>query len=730
MLHCKKENFLSLFAPFCDDKERIIFSNGYHLKNKIINNDSIISLNGEWHFITDKEQKLNFNSALKSLLSERKQLMKVPSNWHNEGLENFSGSVWFMKKFIFPGTHTGLSIIEFNGVDYFADIWLNGNYIGNHEGYFQKFFFDVSGMVNTGDDNILVVKVTSPTEVPKKVWPLNKKLIKGIFNHHDCRPGGWSYEHGQDQNTGGIWNDVKLLSTEKVYVKSLKISSKLFNKYKTARIKISCDYYTNVQFPLKDTLEFTIKTPSGKTITKKGSVIISKENSNFDFTFEISNPEFWWSWDLGKPSLYEVSFISKYIPYTKEVFGIREVILTKDKSFYLNGKKLFLRGTNIIPTQFLSRLTKEKIKELVKWMKDANINIVRVHAHVNRKEFYDECDIQGLLVWQDFALQWTYDNSPEFVSNACNQIKNMVSMHFNHPSISIWCCHNEPGNQINSLDPFLYDSVLSVDKTRIVRLASNYEEHPYDGWYWGDKEHFSSRPMGPLVTEFGAQALPGISSMKKFIPKEKLEKPDWKTWTYHNFQYEQTFNIAGVSRGKNINEFINNSQNYQSELLQTAIDFYRRGKNKDITGVFQFMFIDCWSSITWSVIDFYGIKKKGYHTLKKAFQPLYISLGVRQKKYFAGQKLNMDIWLINDFHKSYTDCKIIFILKKKNLGKIEPETVTEDSIQFFPWEKNEIYLPENLKAGKYNVSVELVQDRTKKVLSNNDFEIEIVKKEF
>lgn len=701
----------------------------YVLKKKNINNIGSILLNGQWNYITDKKEKLNFSSALKSLLSEKKNVMKIPSNWHNEGLENFSGSVWFMKKFKVTGIDSALSILEFSGIDYFTYVWLNGNFIGSHEGYFQKFYFDVSGVIKNIDDNILVIKVSSPAEVPVKVWPLKKKLIKGIFNHHDCRPGGWSYEHGQDQNTGGIWNNVKLVMNKKVYVTSLRIGSKLFSDYKTARIKISCDYHTNFQLPEKDTLEITIKTPSGKLITKKVVVILSKENSNFDFTFDITNPELWWSWDSGKPSLYEASFESKYIPYTKEVFGIREVELAKNKSFYLNRKKLFLRGTNIIPTQFLSQLSTDKIKQLVKWMKDANINIARVHAHVNRKEFYDECDRQGLLVWQDFALQWTYDNSPEFVSNACSQIKDMVAMHYNHPSISVWCCHNEPGDQINSLDSFLYDSVLSVDNTRVVRLASNYEEHPYDGWYWGEKEHFAARPMGPLVTEFGAQALPGVSSLKKFIPKEKLDPPDWKRWTYHNFQYEQTFNIAQISRGKNLNEFIFNSQNYQSELLQTAIDFYRRGKHKDITGIFQFMFIDCWSSITWSVVDFYGIKKKGYQTLKKAYQPLYISLGARQKKYFAGQKLNLDIWLINDFHKLFTECTIMFSLKKKNIGKINTGIIAEDSIKYFNWEQNKIYLPAKLKAGKYSVYAELVNDQTGDVISNNDIEIEIVKKE-
>jgi beta-mannosidase len=334
---------------------------------------------------------------------------------------------------------------------------------------------------------------------------------------------------------------------------------------------------------------------------------------------------------------------------------------------------------------------------------------------------------------QDFALQWTYNESQEFISNATTEIKDMINLLYNHPSIAFWCCHNEPGKQIETLDPFLYDAVLSVDNSRIIRIASNYEEHPYDGWYWGNKEHFAVRPMGPLVTEFGAQALPEIQSLKKFISEEDLNSPDWNKWTYHNFQYEQTFLIAGIERGKSLENFINNSQNYQAELIRTAIDFYRRGKHKNITGIFQFMFIDCWPSITWSVVDYFGKKKEGYFALQKVFQPLYVSVGVRQKKYFSGKKLNIDFWVINDFQKEFDNCVILFKINlpdrqagKKVVYEVPVDNILEDSITYFNWEKNEIILPENLKEGKYKVDIEL--NNGKNVLSTNDFEIEIVRK--
>lgn len=707
-------------------KENIIIINA---NNSNKNNEKLlrdcISLNGQWKYILDSKEQLVFDDVSKRF--EKDELydkMFIPSNWQLKGLDSFNGSVWFYKYYKLNTNQLNekLKVLVFNGVDYFTEVWLNGNYVGNHEGYFQRFWFDVSKFLLK--KNALVLKVTSPLEEPKKIWPLKKKLIKGIFSHHDCRPGGWSHEHGQDQNTGGIWNDVSLELYNEIFIDRINIHSKLDDKCNIANVFISLNYFKAANIDVRENLILELSTPSGRIIRSKHQALFKKNGKEIILVLKISNPELWWSWDLGKANLYHITFKGKNIGTYTNYFGIREVSLDDNKVFYLNGKRLFLRGTNVIPEQMLSSLNRQRIKKQVELIKAANINIIRMHAHVNRKEYYAECDRQGILVWQDFALQWTYDESTEFVSNAVRQIKDMVSQLYNHPSIAFWCCHNEPGNQINTLDPHLRNSVLSEDKTRIVRLASNYEEHPYDGWYWGDKEHFSAIPMGPLVTEFGAQALPAIDSLSKFIPKEKQFPPDWDFWKYHNFQYEQTFHIAGVEIGENIESFIENSQNYQSSLLKTAIDFYRRKRFSRINGMFQFMFVDCWPSITWSVIDYYGKKKKGYDTLRKCYQPLYVSINLRQQKYFRSQKLNTDIWVINDFHKLFNSSRLIFKINNKVIGKIETGKIEGDSKKFFNWESVEVYLPKKIIKGRYTIYTELIHNR--KSISFNDFDIEIM----
>ncbi|MCX6151205.1 MAG: hypothetical protein NTX22_11815 [Ignavibacteriales bacterium] len=691
-------------------------------------NKNIISLNGNWQFIKDAEEKLVLNDINKKLDSDFNFAeMEIPQNWQLAGLDNFNGAIWFLKHFDLPEPKDGIKILKFFGVDYFADVWLNGNYLGNHEGYFQPFYFNITHTVQT-TDNLLIVKVTSPLELPGIVWPNRKKLIKGIFNHHDCRPGGWDLKHGQDKNTGGIWNDVAIEIGAGIFIDHVKIDTKLNQGKDKTDVKIIVKYESSFNSSLTDFVDLNIASPFGEELQNKNLVDFKPGKNKFELVIEILQPELWWSWDLGSQKLYQLKISSTLFAEKHFTFGIREVHLDEQNVFHLNGEKLFLRGTNLIPTQWLSELTTEKIKFIIDLMKEANINIVRVHAHINRAEFYDECDKQGILVWQDFPLQWTYDESKEFAANAVSQIKDMVNQYYNHPSICFWCCHNEPGEQINSLDSLLYKAVQSEDQTRIIRKASNYEEHPYDGWYWGNKEHFAAAPMGPLVTEFGAQAVPQIQSLQKFLSEDEIYKPDWLKWKYHNFQYEQTFNIAGIEPGNNVNEFIENSQNYQAELIQTAVDFYRRKKFNGINGIFQFMFIDCWSSISWSVIDYYGNKKKGFDSLKNAYQPIYVSVRMRQKKYFLDSKLNFDLWIINDLIESFQNISLQIFFDETVIHQIDYIKLAANDIQFIDWGKLKIKIPYETEIGEHQIKFELIDNAVGKIISVNSSRMEIVSK--
>lgn len=123
----------------------------------------------------------------------------VPANWYLEG-HDISGVAWYSKTFTLPNevAHKHITL-NFSGVDYTAEVWLNGKYIGFHEGYFQAFSFDVTKAIVFGKENQLMVKVNSPLEKMVEDWSLHKQYIKGIFGHHDTRPGGAWSERGQEK---------------------------------------------------------------------------------------------------------------------------------------------------------------------------------------------------------------------------------------------------------------------------------------------------------------------------------------------------------------------------------------------------------------------------------------------------------------------------------------------------------------------------------------------------
>ena len=182
-----------------------------------------IPLNGEWRYRQTGSELAGY--FLPDLDISDWHTMTIPQNWYLAGL-NYHGVIWFRREFQAPVDESWRGRVvrlRFDGVDYLADVWLNGEHLGHHEGYFQPFTFDVADHLNYGGRNVLAVRVESPYEEFGTVWHHHKTLIKGIFEHHDTRPGGGWGRAGQEYNTGGLWNDVTLIVSDYVTVDSLQL---------------------------------------------------------------------------------------------------------------------------------------------------------------------------------------------------------------------------------------------------------------------------------------------------------------------------------------------------------------------------------------------------------------------------------------------------------------------------------------------------------------------------
>ena len=619
-----------------------------------------MNLNGVWSYCLDDITEKRIGPELVHW-----EAMEVPSNWHLSGLPDHAGVVWFRHTFIVDDNLKEKEIwLNFEGVDYFAEIWLNGTYIGNHEGYFQSFRFNITDYILNGE-NELIIKVDSPFEEPGKAWPDRKRLIKGVLNHHDCRPGGWHPTLGQSGNTGGIWGNVDLLITDGVVIDKINVITESITDTR-AQLKFNLNILNLEKNNVDANICIKILFEGVEQTSLCNEVVLHNSINCLEFTQIINDAHLWWSWDYGNPDLYQmkvsVEWLGKSVEYESD-FGIRTVHVNEDGQFLLNNQPIFIRGTNMIPAQWFSAYQEQEIDRDINLLLEANINAVRVHAHITKPEFYSACDKAGLLVWQDFPLQWGYVQTDEFVNSARQQIVEMVDHLYNHPSIYLWCCHNEPPSGSESFDNMLAELVRKKDPSRYVHPSSTFREHPYYGWYSGCIEQFISLPGGTVPSEFGAQALPMLESLKEIMPDDALWPPDWEVWAYHNFQYDQNFHVAHLDMGDSLETFIDHSQKYQCRYLKYSIEMYRRALEKPVFGLYQFMFVDCWPAITWSVVDYFRRLKPGYEALKRAYQPVLISFDIPRLEVVNGQNIFNGVYLINDLNIQFKNAIVEVILE-------------------------------------------------------------------
>ncbi|MCR8432631.1 MAG: beta galactosidase jelly roll domain-containing protein [Crenarchaeota archaeon] len=396
----------------------------------------VLSLNGVWKVLPDKDSKVNASEVSDPNHDTSKWFdIKVPGHWQDElnELRNYAGVVWYRKEFDMPD-YDGKIWLVFHGVFYRTRVWLNGEYLGEHSGYFSPFKFDVTKVIKRGK-NVLVVRVESYDEKDIN----KKKQVGGVFYHWDCRDPTF--------NPGGIWRSVEIHSTGKVWFERIKIIPTIYGDYAKLRIILWLGSEHNGKAGIN--LRIEPKNFDGEPIDHEIEVFTSPGINRFETGIDVKDPKLWWTWDLGKPNLYKLyarAITNGSISDEKEiVFGIKEVKLVRKHSrwtFYLNGKRIFLRGTNYGPTdQRIGKVDRSRIELDARLMRQANINAVRIHAHVNPLawQVFDE---YGILVWQDMPLQWSYDKSIE--NDALSNAKELVYLSENHASVAIYCAHNEP----------------------------------------------------------------------------------------------------------------------------------------------------------------------------------------------------------------------------------------------------------------------------------------------
>lgn len=560
--------------------------------------------------------------------------------------------------------------LELEGLDTYATVYLNGKMLLEADNMFRKWTIAAKKHLKKGKNHLKIVFQSAvqkgKEEAAKLTYTLPEK--ERVFIRKAQYQFGWDW--GPRFVTAGIWKKVQL---------------KFWNSAKIENIKYRQVELNNQNALLEFTTEICVsevKTFQLKINEKIETFNLKKGTNKVKMYYEISNPKLWWCNGLGLPHQYKFHFSleqnHKIIANKDLKIGLRTIELIQDKdefgtSFYfkLNGKPVFMKGANYIPPDsFIPKQTPSNYDELVQNARKANMNMLRVWGGgiYADDEFYNACDANGILVWQDFMFACAmYPGDEKFVENVKQEVIDNVNRLQNHPSIALWCGNNENDEgwhnwgwqkQFNyskadstkiwndykrvfhEVIPQTLDSLLSKEK----RLY--WPSSPSIGWgkkesltqgdshYWGvwwGKEPFEKykQKVGRFMSEYGFQGMPNLETLQKVMSKDDL-----------NFTSEAFKNHQKHPTGfETINEYMKRDfpvpnslekYGYISQLLQaygmkTAIEAHRAVKPYCM-GSLYWQLNDCWPVTSWSTLDYYGNWKAAHYQVKESFAPLLVTV--------------------------------------------------------------------------------------------------------
>ncbi|WP_308366270.1 MULTISPECIES: glycoside hydrolase family 2 TIM barrel-domain containing protein [unclassified Microbulbifer] len=473
------------------------------------------SLNGEWDVIVDAfdvgDKRKFFTNTIPSSPSQLVEYnfssslkLQVPGDWNtqNKELFRYEGSVWYHRKFTVDKRKNKNYVLYFGAVNYIAKVYLNGELLGEHEGGFTPFQFNVNDNLKDGE-NSLVVKVN------------NRRELDYIPT---MSTDWWNY--------GGITRSVKLLELESGYISDYSVvyapgSEPAIKAY----FKATGDYSkkSKVQFRIP---ELGINATVALDKDGKTEVIIP------------ADPKLWTPED---PKLYGIEIAFKGRKVVDRI-GFRTVDID-GKEILLNGEPVFLRGISIheeSPKGAGRAWSEEDARTLLSWAKELGCNYVRLAHYPHNEAMLRIADEMGLLVWAEIPVYWDIQfGSEEVYKKAETQYTEMLTRDKNRAAIILWSIANEtPKDEVRTeFLGKLVDKVHSLDPTRLVTAAINTQStteygrriddpfaekvdvigiNTYCGWYEDTPEECANyrwvsdynKPI--IVSEFGAGALQGF----------------------------------------------------------------------------------------------------------------------------------------------------------------------------------------------------------------------------
>ncbi len=573
--------------------------------------------------------------------------------------------------------------IECDGLDTYADVFINGKLVISANNMFRKWIADIKSFIKSGK-NELLIKFKSPISVNKNKHDNHPYTLPSGCETVETKVGAYTrkaaYHFGWDWGprfvTAGIWRPIRIKTWKEARITDVHCTTESISNNK-AEIMVDVTIETGLRRSKIYCLQYFSFDKEKQWNKLKNQYIVLKPGINhIKYKFDVKNPRLWWTNGLGDAHLNSLKLSLKSIGGFKEYsgktirYGIRTIELVNEKdsigtSFYfkLNGKPLFMKGANYIPQDmFLPRVTETSYQNLIQDVKSANMNMIRVWGGgiYENDIFYELCDENGILVWQDFMFAGSlYPTDDDFIENVKAEVKDNILRLRNHPCIALWCGNNEIEvawhnwgwhkqhgitgqdsvqawqgyqNLFHQIIPSIvkqYDGNRSYTSTSPLSNWGKIENFNHSSMhYWGvwhGRDHFKSfdKFVGRFMVEYGFQSFPSIETIKRFAADTSfyLESEVMKnrqksyignglitTHIEHYFDLPTTFE-----------EFVMLSQKTQAKALEQAINAHL-SRQPHCMGTLFWQLNDCWPGPSWSIIDYYGNHKLAYNSVKELFK--------------------------------------------------------------------------------------------------------------
>ena len=609
--------------------------------------------------------------------------------------------------------------LKFGATDYYADVYLNGELVAQHEGYIDPWSVEVTSLLKSDQQNSLAIRVWTPVSY---YWRHRPYTVKGSYGAVDQKP---------DKITPtGITRPVNLTVTRAVTIDEVAVDTRL-NRDGSAEVVVDLTFDANKSSVVELQMTFRPHNFNGtEALVLRSAVRVDAGRTERRYQLHIESPQLWWTWDHGKPNLYLLQISLQTDGNLSDSrtlkVGIREIEHI-DWKFYLNGRRFFVRGTNSYYNLFLSEMKQKDYERDLDLLRRMNINMIRLHCHFSNPEFYDLTDELGILIFQDYLEAW-YPEDRAFSLKAAKLYDPLIRYVRNHASVAVWATSDEESLEnyrdlTKHLEPRPY--VKDPQRRPVVRSTGRYgDAHVYEGWYGGTIWEYT-RVREKFISELGATALPNYDSLIKFLPNHWPISDHANDWVFHKLQIFEALRAWGSPEGKTLQEYIPQTQDYVARLFQLAIERMRRLKYKPAGGILHFHAIDLWPSVTMAALDYYRQPTKSYQTVQSSFQPVLASFEYDRDAWKAGETVKSELWLINDHWEAIENARLSWqmIDRSNNLpvSKSKETTITLPPDSSFRW--NEVKVVPT-RAGRYTLRA-TIRDSKGAVISENNYEFEV-----